>query len=226
MSLKDRVHAQTGEKSENRNKVADAPVKKVRSQEEIDAILAAHDANQQAQTHVAHVTQETIADAVEDNMHLYAATHSESFKIQLDSGEVQAKDGLLTLNKYQHKELQKLIKGPPSRPDIAQNLVYIDKKAAEEVARKHMQEMALRPAANRGSTHSGANSERGGSFIEVKPVKIPGASDQMNNQIGGEGARILQVEESDIQHADDRGLTPLEVLSTLGPGGSQGPARE
>lgn len=194
------------ENAENGKQVQQGPAadaaRPTRTQEEIDRILAAHDAAQTAST---QASVETIVDAAVEYPHLYSATHSEAFKIQLSSGEVQAKDGLLKLNEAQHKELQKLIAS--GRPDIAQNLVHLDPEAAAKVAKAHMEAMKnKRPDANRGSTHSQAAASK--AFIEIKPVQIPGASDEMNNKISGEGSRMLAVEEEGIMRASDSGLSP------------------
>lgn len=67
----------------------------------------------------------------------FSTPNSDGFNIHLGSSVVFAKDKVLTLNEEQHEELKKLLAS--GRPDIAQHLIPIDMKAAEDLARKHIE---------------------------------------------------------------------------------------
>lgn len=137
----------------------------------------------------------------EDPDRIYSTPLSEAFSLQLTSGTVTARDGQMKVSEEQHNEIQKLIKS--GRPDIAQNVVLLDPKAAEAVARAYI-ERHKKPDAVKGMFGS-----ESGSFREIKPQEGVDTRNDLNIQAAqAENLRRLGVEEQEAVHAEDQ---PLRV---------------
>lgn len=98
--------------------------------------------------HLSGENNPDLSNAIEPGVFLYTCPHSDGWSIHLSDGEARAKDGLLKLNADQHAEIQKLIKS--GRPDIAQNAIFLDPKAAEQIV-KDYQARHKRPEAGKGA---------------------------------------------------------------------------
>jgi hypothetical protein len=136
-----------------------------------------------------------ISQAPKSDEFYYSCPLSESYSIHLNNGEVRAKNGVLKVNKKQHEEIQNLIKS--GRPDIAQNAVLLDRNAAEQFARAHIERQ--RQAASRGVSSS-ATAEA------AHNVRF--GRDPQNVGPGERGVINLDVIETDAVHAEDSSLDP------------------
>lgn len=122
---------------------------------------------------------------------IYSCPYSATLTIQLSSGDVKAKNGVLKVNASQHKEIKDLIAS--GRPDIAQNAILLDIKAAEEIAKRDIE---VRKAAARGVHSTTTVAER---LIEARDPQ---------NMSPGEHIRNLDVIEAEAVHAEDSALDP------------------
>jgi hypothetical protein len=107
----------------------------------------------------------------DDRKYHYAVTNLDAMNMWLAGEHVFSDNKVMKLTKEQHEELQALMK-KGNRPDITQNLQYIDVAAAEEVARKHLAQ--TRPNASQGAHNSSTTAEGNKAGLQAAPkVVVP-----------------------------------------------------
>jgi hypothetical protein len=149
--------------------------------------------NKKTETAASHrAADRPAADEPEEKVFLYSCPHSEAMKVNFTDGTVTAKDGVLTLNEVQHKELQMLIK-KHQRFDLAQNCIFLDPEAAEKTAREYQAAHPKNPAAQKGATSSA------GTMARMQTLE----GHQVPNALAG-----MDVVELDAVHAEDGSFNP------------------
>lgn len=138
--------------------------------------------------------------------HLWSSVYSPEMSVHLAGGTIKANKGILRLTDSEHQELLELIAS--GRPDLSQNLKHLDVAAAEEIAKVHMAGQVAKPQAAQGAFGTDKAAEKGNTFLEVKPVEIPGMSEEAKAKLQASRGHMMQVTESEAHHADDSALNP------------------
>ena len=130
--------------------------------------------------HTAPMVQPKDVEPVEEKTYDYATPHSDGLTFHFNDGtSVKTENGVMKLNQTQHNEIQGLLK--KGRPDIAQNMVLVDRDAAEKAARAYLEAQALKRQG-----HAGASSTA--------------SRHQLAELQGADKPRNLDVEEFDVSH--------------------------
>lgn len=137
---------------------------------------------QEAQKHITDAPQgpESTEPVVEgEKTYDYATPHSDGYSFYFADGSfVQTENGVMRLNQTQHDEIQTLIK-KHRRHDIAQNMVLVDRDAAEKAARAYLAQLE-----GKKQGHAGASST--------------GQRHNLTQQLGQQEVRNLDAEQVDI----------------------------
>lgn len=121
---------------------------------------------------------------------------------------VHAINKILTLDEAQHEEVQGLIKA--GRHDISQELTYLDRTAAEAIAKAHI--AAHKGAAHQGPAHSQVAPEKSDTIKPVTTKEPAGMTLLEKMRASREGAlatdnpdekKPLEVVEETAKHADE-----------------------